>query len=81
MFQDSPINNPCSGECLTIKVLGWFISLQVITSLDFSLVSFMMQNIDCELEPPVQLDSGLRSQGERKGISLLPDAGAAWELF
>lgn len=41
----------------------------------------MMQNIDCELEPRVQLGSGLRSQGERKGISLLPDAGAAWELF
>lgn len=41
----------------------------------------MMQNIDCELEPWVQLDSGLHSQGERKGISLLPDAGAARELF
>lgn len=28
----------------------------------------MMQNIDCELEPQVQLGSGLRSQGERKEL-------------
>lgn len=41
----------------------------------------MMQNIDCELEPQVQLGSGLRSQGERERISLLPDVGAAWGLF
>lgn len=41
----------------------------------------MMQNIDCELEPQVQLRSGLRSQGGRKGISLLPDVGAAWEFI
>lgn len=41
----------------------------------------MMQNIDCELEPEVQPGSGLRIQGEKKEISLLPNAAAAWEFF
>lgn len=41
----------------------------------------MMQNIDCELEPEVQPGSGLCIQGEKKQISLLPDAEAAWEFF